>query len=88
MDQANEKNPEQWLLHRYVRVKEVRSNGLVEFEFAVGDPETFVELLMPKVAFDEFCTSNHVVVLDERSEADALTPWNASVHEAQRRGLR
>jgi len=41
---------------KFVRVIENRPDGLVGFEFAVGEPELFVELMMPGAAFDEFCT--------------------------------
>ena len=32
--------------------------GLIEFEFAVGDPDVAAELVMPKAAFEEFCAAN------------------------------
>lgn len=46
---------------KYVRVRNRRANGLVEFDFAIGAPEIFVELLMPCLAFDEFCAANRVI---------------------------
>lgn len=49
---------------KYVRVLETRPNGMVEFEFAIGEPEIFVELIMPRKAFEEFCKSNGVTFLD------------------------
>lgn len=49
---------------KFVRVLETRPNGMVEFEFAIGEPEIFVELIMPKAAFEEFCKSNAVTFLD------------------------
>jgi phenol hydroxylase P0 protein len=39
------------------------ASGLVEFEFAVGDPDTCVELVMPEAAFEEFCRNNQVEFL-------------------------
>lgn len=48
---------------KYVRVLETRANGMVEFEFAIGEPEIFAELIMPKAAFEEFCKSNAVTFL-------------------------
>lgn len=45
---------------KYVRVIETHANGLVEFEFAVGEPELFVELMMAQTAFDEFCAMHQV----------------------------
>jgi len=48
---------------RFVRVKEVRVDGLVCFEFAIGWPELFVDLMLPKPAFDDFCAQNQVQLL-------------------------
>jgi phenol hydroxylase P0 protein len=45
---------------RYVRVNEVRADGLVAFDFAIGWPELSVELLLPAAAFEEFCAKNRV----------------------------
>jgi len=45
---------------KFVRIIQVHTTGLVEFEFAVGEPELFVELLMAQSAFDEFCTMHAV----------------------------
>ena len=45
---------------KFVRIIQVHPTGLVEFEFAVGEPELFVELLMAQAAFDEFCTMHGV----------------------------
>lgn len=48
----------------YACVRERHDNGLVEFLFAVGDPELCVELVMPQAAFDDFCARNRVEFLD------------------------
>jgi len=48
---------------KFVRVMQLRGNGLVEFQFAVGEPELFVELILPMPAFREFCVANHVITL-------------------------
>ncbi len=53
---------------RYVRVTEVRADGLVAFDFAIGWPELSVELMLPRAAFDEFCTRNQVIRLEPRAE--------------------
>lgn len=64
---------------KFVRVTELRQNGMVEFEFAVGEPELFVEMILPAAAFDEFCALNKVVFLDERMRlkvgADSDMDW-------------
>ena len=49
---------------RFVRVLDVRRDGLVAFEFAIGWPELSVELLLPNAAFAEFCSRNQVQRLD------------------------
>jgi len=46
---------------KFVRVRNIRADGLVEFDFAISAPEIFVELIMPEVAFRDFCTTNNVV---------------------------
>lgn len=53
---------------RFVRVTEVRADGLVAFDFAIGWPELSVELMLPQAAFDEFCATNHVIRLEPRQE--------------------
>lgn len=51
-------------VRRYVRVCRQRPDGFIEFEFAIGDPELAVELMLPEQAFHEFCLDNEVIVLD------------------------
>lgn len=46
---------------KYVRINRVRDNGLVEFDFAIGAPEIFVELIMPQTAFEDFCLTNRTI---------------------------
>ena len=48
---------------RFVRVRE-RHDGFVEFDFSIGDPELYVELILTDQAFDEFCEANRVRLLD------------------------
>ena len=48
---------------KWVRVADIRANGLISFEFSVGEPEIFVELILPALAFIEFCARNQVVFL-------------------------
>ena len=75
---------------KYVRVLATLPSGLVEFAFAVGDPELTVELVMPKAAFDEFCASHRVefIAAPSAPPADAESPdadfnWNLpqAVHQ-------
>lgn len=45
---------------KYVREVAQHDNGMVEFEFAVGEPSLFVEMVMPRPAFEEFCAMHGV----------------------------
>ena len=78
---------------KYVRVLGSLPSGLVEFEFAVGEPELAVELVMPKAAFDEFCASNQVEFISasppapaNAESADADFHWN--LHQATHQRFR
>ncbi len=42
---------------KFVRVIERHASGLVEFEFAMGEPELCAEMVMPEAAFAAFCPS-------------------------------
>lgn len=46
---------------RFVRLRRVRPDGFVEFDFAIGEPDLLVELVLPVAAFQEFCRANHVI---------------------------
>lgn len=45
---------------RYIRIIKERPTGLVELEFAVGEPEIFVEMILPQEQFREFCREQGV----------------------------
>lgn len=45
---------------RFVRMTRERDDGFVEFDFAIGEPELFVELILTRAAFAEFCAVNRV----------------------------
>ena len=49
---------------RFVRVLGEK-RGLIEFEFAIGDPDVAVELMLPPEDFRAFCQAQHAVVLDD-----------------------
>lgn len=81
------------ITRKFVRVMRTLPNGLIEFEFAVGDPDVAVELVMPKAAFDEFCANNHVEQLTtdkpiptDADAADADFNWN--LHQATHQRFR
>ncbi len=50
---------------KFVRVIAQRPDGLVAFEFSIGWPELSVELVLPKVAFEQFCITQNVERLEK-----------------------
>ena len=63
---------------RYVRIRQVIDDKFVEFDFAIGDPSLYVELVLPKAAFDDFCLHNKVTMMteDQASAVDAdMEKW-------------
>lgn len=76
---------------KFVRIIQTHATGLVEFEFAVGEPELFVELLMNQAAFDEFCAT-HGVTPTQGHLAQALNTdtqeWDWSLHAAREQQIR
>lgn len=49
---------------KFVRLVERRDDGLVEFEFSIGVPELYVEMLLPADAYEAFCDTNAVEFLE------------------------
>jgi len=62
---------------RYVRVLGER-RGLIEFSFAIGEPDTAIELLLPPDDFRAFCRAQDACVLDA---AGAALPTAESCHD-------
>ena len=58
--------------NRWVRVLRETGNGFVEFEFFISDADLYVELILPALAFKEFCESNRVRFIDEKGSDAAL----------------
>ena len=56
-------------LTRYVRIRRRVDNKFVEFDFAIGDPSLYVELVLPNAAFEAFCRHNDVVEMTEAQAA-------------------
>jgi len=52
-------------IKKYVRVKNIVRDKFVEFDFAIGDPVLFVELILPKAAYKIFCEKNNVIEMNE-----------------------
>lgn len=62
-------------LRNLVRVTGER-NGIIEFEYGVGDLSLAIELMLPPAAFEDFCRTNEVgIVTEKRAEA---------IHEEER----
>ena len=73
---------------KFVRIIGTLPNGFVEFEFAIGEPDVFVELVMPQAAFDEFCRHNQVEFIaaaapisPDSAEADFHWSLNQATHQ-------
>lgn len=45
---------------RAVRIATLRDDGFVEFDFFVGNPDIYAEMILPKAAFAEFCAEQGV----------------------------
>ena len=88
----NDSEPAVDLNRKFVRLIERRADGFVEFEFAIGDPELFAEMLLPSEAYESFCQSNHVIFLEPRDEAvnegDEAGDWNWNLHQATHQRFR
>jgi phenol hydroxylase P0 protein len=54
---------------RYVRRRHVRADGFVAFDFAIGEPDLSVELVLPQAAFAAFCEAQQVTWITEAQGA-------------------
>ncbi|MCY0965503.1 phenol hydroxylase subunit [Parathalassolituus penaei] len=54
---------------RYIRIRSPENARFVEFDFAIGDPSLFVELIMPPAVFAVFCRNNQVVEMSAEQMA-------------------
>lgn len=57
---------------KFIQIIEIRKDGFVEFNFAVGEAVMNVELLLPYKAFIEFCHNNRVSFFSEEQEKEIL----------------
>lgn len=72
---------------KYARLIERRTDGFVEFEFAIGEPALFVEMVLPEQAYAEFCRDNKVEHLPPREEK-AGSAWDWNLHQATHQRFR
>ncbi len=56
-------------LPRYVRIRDVIDDRFIEFDFAIGEPSLYVELVLPKAAFEAFCHHNNVTMMTDEQAA-------------------
>ena len=77
---------------RIIRIVEHHDNGMVEFEFAVGEPGLFVEMVMPRAEFEEFCATQGVQPtegrLPSRDGGSDAHEWDWSLRDARDRHFR
>ena len=70
---------------RWVRVTGERAGGFIEFDFAIGEPDLTVEMILTPEAFAEFCAANQVEMLPPRNPdtgADEPNDWHWSLADA------
>ena len=70
---------------RFVRVTGSRGSNFIEFDFAIGEPELFVEMILTHEAFAEFCSTNQAKLmpaLPEVSDEDEAAQWDWRLADA------
>jgi phenol hydroxylase P0 protein len=68
---------------RYVRVTGFNPHGFVEFQFSIGDPALYLEMILPPTAFEEFCAMQRAVRLGDGSQPTGA-PGHAPRRESER----
>lgn len=79
------------MTRRFVRVLDVMPSGLIEFEFAIGNPDFVVEMVMPQAAFKEFCDVQQVEILEKTpdiSGQSAQAEFNWGMRQATHKRFR
>lgn len=64
------KNSSLVLEKKFVHITDTKANGLVEFDFAIGDPCMYVELALPQKQFEQFCSRHQVRYLTKEQEIE------------------
>lgn len=68
---------------RFVRLTGERED-FVEFDFAIGEPDVFVELILGRAAFAEFCKANKVEMLAPRGAGEVSeSDWDWRLADAR-----
>lgn len=77
---------------KWVRILHERPNGMVEFEFAVGEPQLYVEMVMARDPFAEFCAMHGVTpthgALPAAADGSDAHEWDWNLREARERHFR
>lgn len=74
---------------RYIRVTRKHENGFIEFDFAIGDPDVFVELILDTEAFQDFCSGQQAEAFPAPDEAqEDLGDWNWRLADARETGFK
>lgn len=55
---------------KWVRVTGHRGDDFIEFDFAIGEQELFVEMILTPEAFEEFCQINKVETMPDLEQPD------------------
>jgi len=73
---------------RFVRFIEKRDDDFVLFEFAVGEPEIFAEMILKEEDYEIFCKEQGVVMIDESSNPiDAENDFEWRLRDATEKRL-
>lgn len=75
------------MVSKYVRVLDVKNDKYIIFDFAIGEPDLSVELILPPKAFVEFCQANRVIYMtsDEGTQVDMeRLKWRHGLSKALR----
>ena len=70
---------------RAIRIAEVRADGFVTFDFYVGDPDIYAEMVLPMEAFREFCAEQGVEPTDRELQTLAADGLGFSLRDAAAR---
>ena len=70
---------------RAIRIAQVRADGFVSFDFYVGDPDIYAELVLPMEAFREFCAEQGVEPTDRALHSLSADGLGFSLRDAAAR---
>ncbi len=77
---------------KWIRILHERHDGLVEFEFAVGEPRMYVEMVMAAEPFAEFCAMHGVApthgALEDAPGGSEAHEWDWNLRTARAERLR